>query len=44
MKLGLFAPLQSPQATPEMLADLAAGRLPAEVLELTEDPEAWRNP
>ena len=25
MKLGLFAPLQSPQATPEMLADLAAG-------------------
>ena len=26
------------------LADLAAGRLPAEVLELTEDPEAWRNP
>lgn len=25
MRLGLFAPLQSPQATPEMLADLAAG-------------------
>ncbi len=25
MKLGLFAPLQSPQATPEMLTDLAAG-------------------
>ncbi|MGF1599421.1 MAG: LLM class F420-dependent oxidoreductase [Acidimicrobiales bacterium] len=25
MKLGVFAPLQSPQATPAMLADLAAG-------------------
>jgi Rrf2 family protein len=24
------------------LADLAAGRLPPEVLELTEDPEAWQ--
>ena len=31
MKLGLFAPLQSPQATPEMMADLAAG---AEELQL----------
>ncbi|MGI9611425.1 MAG: LLM class F420-dependent oxidoreductase [Acidimicrobiales bacterium] len=31
MKLGLLAPLQSPQATPEMMADLAAG---AEELQL----------